>query len=155
MEYLEGITLAAEVFKGAMAPEQVVRYGAQIASGLAEAHAAGIVHRDLKPANIMLTRHGVKVLDFGLAKLAINGSITEKDGVMGTPAYMSPEQIEGRELSSSTDLFSLGLVLYEMSTRSLPFPGVSLGRLMIGDSSGKSSPPLKPTPRRAARTRHS
>ena len=97
MELLEGSTLAEEIGKGPMPPEQVARYGAQIASALAEAHAHAIVHRDLKPGNVMITRHGVKVLDFGLARLLEETGLTEMNLVMGTPRYMAPEQVEGRD----------------------------------------------------------
>jgi eukaryotic-like serine/threonine-protein kinase len=138
MEFIEGSTLAAEIKRGPLAPTTAARYGAQIAAALAEAHALGIVHRDLKPANIMLTRHGVKVLDFGLARMLSITGITETNAILGTPAYMSPEQIEGREPTSGTDLFALGLVLYEIFTGRLPFPGDSLGRML---SSG-AHPPL-------------
>ncbi len=130
MEFIEGSTLAAEIKKGPLAPETAARYGAQIASALAEAHSLGIVHRDLKPSNIMLTRHGVKVLDFGLAKMLSATGITETNAVMGTPAYMAPEQVDGREPGSAADLFSLGLVLYEMAVGKLPFPGASLGQML-------------------------
>jgi eukaryotic-like serine/threonine-protein kinase len=150
MEFIGGSTLAAEIKKAPLAIESVARYGAQIANALAEAHAAGIVHRDLKPSNIMLTRHGVKVLDFGVAKF-LSGSNTDSEtgitgtgGIMGTPAYMAPEQVEGLEPSSVTDLFSLGLVLYEMAAGRLPFPGASLGQML---SSG--SQPAMPTASRA------
>src|ERR1700735_1485916 len=101
MEFIEGSTLGAEIKKGPLAPEAAARYGAQIAGALAEAHSLGIVHRDLKPSNIMLTRHGVKVLDFGLAKISPDAKthaetgITETGAIMGTPAYMAPEQVEG------------------------------------------------------------
>ncbi len=142
MEFIDGSTLAAEIKKGPLAPELVARYGAQIASALAEAHALGIVHRDLKPPNVMVTRHGVKVLDFGLAKVLSETGITETNGVMGTPAYMAPEQVEGREPSSVADLFSLGLVLYEMSVGRLPFPGASLGQML---SSGSHAPVPAPS----------
>jgi eukaryotic-like serine/threonine-protein kinase len=130
MEFLEGSTLAAELKKGPLLPELAARYGAQIASALAEAHSLGIVHRDLKPSNIMLTRHGVKVLDFGLAKVLSTTGITETNAVMGTPAYMSPEQVDGREPGIAADLFSLGLVLYEMAVGKLPYPGASLGQML-------------------------
>jgi serine/threonine protein kinase len=130
MEFIEGSTLAAEIKKGPLAPETAARYGAQIAGALAEAHARGIVHRDLKPSNIMVTPHGVKVLDFGLAKMLSDPGITESNAIMGTPAYMAPEQVEGREPTSTTDLFALGLVLYEMAVGKLPFPGASLGQML-------------------------
>ena len=130
MEFIEGSTLAAEIKKGPLAPVMVARYGAQIAGALVEAHLLGIVHRDLKPPNIMLTRHGVKVLDFGLAKMLATTGITETDAVMGTLAYMAPEQLESQEPTAATDLFALGLVLFEMSVGRLPFPGASLGRML-------------------------
>ncbi len=146
MELIEGSTLAAEIKKGPLAPEIATRYAAQIASALAEAHALGILHRDLKPSNIMLTRHGVKVLDFGLAKMLSATGITETDSIMGTPAYMAPEQIEGREPGSAADLFSLGLVLYEMAVGKLPFPGASLGQML---SSGAQTAVPAPSRERA------
>jgi serine/threonine protein kinase len=149
MEFLEGSTLAATIKQQPFPPELVARYGAQIADALAEAHSVRIVHRDLKPSNIMLTRHGVKVLDFGLAKIvpgnrtALDARITETGSIMGTPAYMAPEQVEGHEPSHASDLFSLGLVIYEMLTGRLPFPGASLGQLL---SSG-TQVPLPEVPR--------
>src|SRR5579884_175250 len=104
MEFIEGATLSAEIRKGPLPPELVARYGAQIAGALAEAHSLGIVHRDLKPANIMLTRHGVKVLDFGLATLPGSADLTGPNAMMGTPAYMAPEQVNGLEPGPATDL---------------------------------------------------
>ncbi len=97
----------------------------QIADALAEAHAHGIVHRDLKPANIMLTSKGVKVLDFGLAKMAEPAveSLTAVDALIGTPAYMAPEQLEGRPADQRADIYALGLVLYEMLTGNRLSPG--------------------------------
>ncbi len=146
MEYIEGSTLATEIKKGPMAPELVARYGAQIAGALAEAHSRDIVHRDLKPANIMLTRHGVKVLDFGLAKMLSETGLTGTNAVMGTPAYMAPEQVEGREPTALADLFALGLVLYEMALGKLPFPGASFGQML---SSGSQEIVHAPSKRRA------
>src|ERR1035438_3745312 len=139
MELLEGFTLADEIKKGPLAIEQVARYGAQIAAALAEAHAHGIVHRDLKPGNIMVTRHGAKVLDFGLAKMVSEAALTEANVVMGTPMYMAPEQVEGRESDARTDLFALGLVLYEMTAGRLPFPGKSLGRMQVSGAAAAAS----------------
>ena len=146
MEFIQGSTLAEEIAKGPPAPETAARYGAQIASALAEAHALGIVHRDLKPSNVMVTRHGVKVLDFGLAKTTAEAQphpdpgITETGSVMGTPAYMSPEQAEGHPPDGLGDLFSLGLLIYEMAAGRLPFPGASLGQ-MLGSSAQLAVPP--------------
>jgi serine/threonine protein kinase len=134
MELLDGFTLADEIKKGPMSISSVARYGAQIASALVESHSHRIVHRDLKPRNIMVTRHGVKVLDFGLAKVVADVGITETQVLLGTPAYMAPEQVEGREANSATDLFALGLVLYEMATGTLPFPEKSLGHMMAHGS---------------------
>ncbi len=130
MELVEGETLAARLKRGELSTEETLRYATQIAEALAEAHAHDIVHRDLKPSNIMVTRHGVKVLDFGLAKMLSEAGITETRAVMGTPAYMAPEQAEGREPTAATDLFSFGLVLYEMATGKLPFPGASLAQML-------------------------
>src|SRR6516162_11571114 len=127
MEYMEGETLAKRLEKGPLPLEQVLKYGAQIADALDRAHRAGIVHRDLKPGNIMLTATGAKLLDFGLAKsvspLASGMTLTadtprvamtEEGTIVGTFQYMSPEQIEGKELDSRSDIFSFGAVLYEM-----------------------------------------
>ncbi len=136
MELLDGSTLADEIKKSPLTWEQIFRYGAQIASALAEAHARGIVHRDLKPGNIMVTRHGVKVMDFGLARMASEAALTVANTVMGTPEYMAPEQLRGWEADNRTDLFALGLVLYEMTAGKVPFPGRSLGRMLIDGSVG-------------------
>ena len=116
MELVDGETLAARLKKGKLSIDETLRYGAQIADALAAAHAKGIVHRDLKPANVMVTKTGVKVLDFGLAKSLQDETLTASRAVMGTPAYMAPEQREGKEADARTDIFALGLVLYEMAT---------------------------------------
>jgi Tol biopolymer transport system component len=116
MELVEGETLAARLKRGKLSANETIRIGAQIAEALAVAHAKGIVHRDLKPGNIMLTKSGVKVLDFGLAKSAIDPSITAEGGVIGTPAYMAPERFEGRDADARSDIYALGLVLAEMAT---------------------------------------
>jgi serine/threonine protein kinase/tetratricopeptide (TPR) repeat protein len=141
MELVEGQCLDHRIPAGGMAVGQIVEIAGAMADALASAHEKGIVHRDLKPANVMLTRDGrVKVLDFGLAKdiagnLATGATMTS-DGhtqaglVMGTPAYMSPEQISGRPLDHRTDIFSLGVVLYEMATGLRPFQGASSAELL-------------------------
>ena len=138
MECVEGETLAKRLEKGSLPLEQVLKYGAQIADALDKAHRAGIVHRDLKPGNIMLTPTGAKLLDFGLAKpvaplanLATlsatkqESPVTEAGTVVGTFQYMSPEQVEGKELDGRSDIFSLGAVLYEMLTGQRAFQGKS------------------------------
>src|SRR5208283_2189017 len=116
MELLEGEVLAERLKRGKLSLEQTLLYGAQICDALAAAHAKGIVHRDLKPANIMLTKSGVKVLDFGLAKTAQDLNVTAARDLIGTPAYMAPEQFEGRPVDARTDVYALGLVLAEMAT---------------------------------------
>jgi eukaryotic-like serine/threonine-protein kinase len=125
MELLEGETLAARLNKGPLALVLVLRYGAQIADTLAAAHLKGITHRDLKPGNIMVTKAGVKLLDFGLAKTAPaeGDAPPSSHAVRGTPAYMAPEQMEGGECDARTDIFALGLILYEMATSKRLAPG--------------------------------
>jgi Tol biopolymer transport system component len=124
MELVEGETLAARIRRGALPVRDVLRYGAQVAGALAAAHDKNTTHRDLKPANVMITKNGVKVLDFGLAKCATHdGTITRTGAVMGTPAYMAPEQLEGKEADARTDIFALGHTLYEMATAKRVVPG--------------------------------
>ncbi len=139
MECLEGETLAKRLEKGPLPLEQVLKYGAQIADALDKAHRSGVVHRDLKPGNIMLTPTGAKLLDFGLARPAapaLTGAtlmtamtprspMTEEGTIVGTFQYMSPEQVEGKEVDSRSDIFSLGGVLYEMVTGKRAFEGKS------------------------------
>jgi tetratricopeptide (TPR) repeat protein/predicted Ser/Thr protein kinase len=116
MELVQGETLAARLKSGAIAVTTALQYASQIAAALAEAHAKGIVHRDLKPGNIMIANTGVKVLDFGLASLQGDQTLTAERMVMGTPAYMAPEQREARPADARTDIFAFGCVLYEMLT---------------------------------------
>ncbi|WP_348260610.1 protein kinase [Telmatobacter sp. DSM 110680] len=116
MELVDRETLSARLKRGKLSISDTIRFGAQIAEALAVAHAKGIVHRDLKPANIMLTKSGVKVLDFGLAKSAADPSFTQAGGVMGTPAYLAPERLEGKEADFRSDIFALGLILAEMTS---------------------------------------
>jgi serine/threonine protein kinase len=136
MECVEGETLAKRLEKGPLALEQVLKYGAQVADALDKAHRSGVVHRDLKPGNIMLTATGAKLLDFGLAKPAVAPAsaatltaaatpMTQEGTIVGTFQYMSPEQVEGKELDVRSDIFSLGAVLYEMLTGQRAFPGKS------------------------------
>jgi predicted Ser/Thr protein kinase len=134
MEYVKGETLAARLKKGALPISDVLRYGAQIADALAEAHSKTITHRDLKPANIMISKSGVKVLDFGLAKFATSGdTLTQLGAVMGTPGYMAPEQTEGKEADARTDIYALGLVLYEMAAGKRIAQGQSLALDSLSD----------------------
>ena len=139
MECVEGETLAKRLEKGPLPFEQALKFGAQIANALDKAHRSGVVHRDLKPGNIMLTPTGAKLLDFGLAKPALPlasvatltaavtqySPMTEQGAIVGTFQYMSPEQVEGKEVDGRSDIFSLGAVLYEMVTGRRAFEGKS------------------------------
>src|SRR5271157_2285731 len=125
MELVEGRPL-----KGPLPVKQAIEYGIQIADALAAAHAAGIVHRDLKPANILVTQKGsVKVLDFGLAKLAEQEGApasTQTAGLVGTPGYLAPEQIEGKPADTRSDIFAFGCIVYELLSGRRAFPGETI-----------------------------
>jgi eukaryotic-like serine/threonine-protein kinase len=145
MELLEGETVKDRIARGALSAEEIVRYAMEIADALTAAHAKGIVHRDVKPANIFLVtmpngKSQAKVLDFGLAKIGfeVRGaqesrslSLTSAGATVGTLAYMSPEQARGEPLDIRSDLFSLGIVLYEMATRQVPFRGATSALLFV------------------------
>ena len=151
MELLEGRTLRDRMAAGRLPLDTVVNFAIQIAEALGAAHAKGIVHRDIKPANVFVTSDGrAKVLDFGLAKLVAESDavaaaatvtaipatpkpfVTAPGQTMGTIAYMSPEQVRGEDLDERTDIFSCGVVIYEMVTGSLPFQGATTGVLFDG-----------------------
>ena len=124
MEYVEGETLRDRVRKGPLKPEEAVDIVSQVAAGLGEAHGKDIIHRDIKSANLMVTAKGqAKVMDFGLAKLRGGSSLTKSQTTIGTVAYMSPEQARGEELDQRTDIWSLGVVFYELLSGKLPFQG--------------------------------
>jgi serine/threonine-protein kinase len=122
MELLDGETIAARLKRGPLPTDEALRYAAQIVAALADAHEHGIVHRDLKPGNIMLTKSGAKVLDFGLATREGDDSLTASRMVMGTPAYMAPEQREGKPADARSDIYSFGCVLHDMLTCARHFP---------------------------------
>jgi len=148
MEYLEGETLADRLLKGALPIEQFLRYGIEIADALDKAHRQGILHRDLKPGNVMLTKSGVKLLDFGLARLEApakggvfsslsiaptelpGAGLTAEGTILGTFQYMAPEQLEGKEADARSDIFAFGAVLYEMATARKAFTGKSQASLI-------------------------
>lgn len=141
MELIEGETLAARLERGPLPVGELLDKAAQLTDALVQAHRAGLVHRDLKPANLMLTGSGVKLLDFGLARPAlpprpdeasdethtVDAPLTTSGAVVGTFAYMAPEQLEGREADERSDIFALGCVLYEMATGRRPFGGRDTG----------------------------
>ncbi len=145
MEFIDGETLRSHIHGKPLPLEEILKLGIQIAEALDAAHAEGIIHRDIKPANIFVTKRGqAKVLDFGLAKLvpkgiagvdaAFGGQPSDSSSIVGiisgTPSYMSPEQVRGDDLDPRTDIFSLGLVLYEMATGRQAFGGGTGGMII-------------------------
>ena len=177
MEFLEGESLADRLGKGALPTEQILRYGIEIADALDKAHRQGIVHRDLKPGNVMITKTGVKLLDFGLAKpliaagarpvsgasvlateAQVSQPLTERGTVLGTFQYMAPEQLEGGEADGRSDIFAFGAVLYEMATGRKAFIGKSqaslIGSILKDDppSVTEASPMIPPALNRVVKT---
>jgi serine/threonine protein kinase/tetratricopeptide (TPR) repeat protein len=162
LELLKGETLAQRIARGRLLIDEVMRFGSQLADALDAAHSAGIVHRDIKPANMFVTERGdLKVLDFGLAKRetagadldtsaptigGTDGPLTTPGTTMGTVHYMSPEQVRAETLDARTDIFSAGVVLYEMATGQLPFDGPSPGVIFAAILGAQPEPPSSLNP---------
>ena len=154
LELIEGESLADRLAKGPLPLPLLLSCAIQIASGLAAAHRHGIIHRDLKPGNVMLTKSGAKLLDFGLARLVEDESVTEsvsarpteeeplteEGAILGTFQYMAPEQLEGRRADTRTDVFAFGALLYEMATGRKAFEGMTRNRLIVAIVSSQPAP---------------
>ncbi len=154
MEFVDGRTLADCLAAAPLPLEQAITYAIQLADALAKAHREGIVHRDLKPGNVMVTKSGIKVLDFGLAKtsaapVAVAGfsmlpttppNLTAHGAILGTFQYMAPEQLEGKDADARTDIFAFGAVLYEMVTGNKAFAGSSQASLISAIMSSEPPP---------------
>ncbi|MBI2833133.1 MAG: tetratricopeptide repeat protein [Acidobacteria bacterium] len=155
MEYVEGETLAARLERGRPPLQEIVAIARQLAAGLAHAHEQGVIHRDLKPSNVVLTsQDSVKILDFGLATMAAREALgpldetksvwdgrTAAGAILGTPAYMSPEQLLGRELDPRSDLYSFGVILYQMTAGRLPFEADDIVSLAVAVASAPAPDP--------------
>jgi serine/threonine protein kinase len=143
MELIEGVSLADRIASQRPTPPEAVRIIREVAIGLAEAHDLGIIHRDVKPDNIMITRRGVKILDFGIARDVSPRQqevLTRAHVVLGTPDYMSPEQATGKTLDGRSDIFALGIVLYESISGRLPFGGTTPTETMVKIASAPPQP---------------
>ena len=148
MEYVSGEDLKSIIrMTGPMSPGKTVGVARQVSEGLAEAHRLGVVHRDLKPQNIMIDREGnVRIMDFGIARSAKVKGMTGAGVVVGTPEYMAPEQFEGKEADARSDIYALGVVLYEMVTGRLPFEGETFVSIALKQKTGTPRTPKEFNP---------
>jgi eukaryotic-like serine/threonine-protein kinase len=152
MEFIDGVSLAKQMETGPVPPAQAAAIGAQVLDALAYAHAHGVVHRDIKPANIMLTGGGgldrkvVKLMDFGIAHMQADKRLTQTGGAVGSISYMSPEQIRGAEPDPRSDIYSLGITLYEVVTGRRPFVADSDYQLMSAHLQAVPQPPIEIVP---------
>jgi serine/threonine protein kinase len=141
MAYIEGLTVKDKIAERPLNLDEVLDIAAQTAQGLQAAHESGVVHRDIKSANVMVTPQGqAKIMDFGLAQLADRSKLTNTTTILGTPAYMSPEQALGEKTDRRTDIWSLGVVLYEMVTGRLPFEGERQEAVLHGITNEEPEP---------------
>ncbi len=142
MEFIEGRDLSSILEERKLAPEEAVKILRQVSSALEAAHAEGVVHRDLKPQNVMIEPNGrVVVMDFGLARSMENSGLTQAGAIMGTPAYMSPEQAKGLSADERSDIFALGIIFYQMLTGVVPFKGESALASLLLRTQGPPAPP--------------
>jgi len=147
MELLEGTELRKRMLEGEIPPAEALNIARQVADGLGFAHERGVVHRDIKPANIMLLPRGqAKIMDFGIARMRLADIKTSTGIVLGTPKYMSPEQIEGAPVDHRSDIFSLGIVLYEMLTGARLFSGEDAPQIMHNVAHLEHEPPTRVNP---------
>jgi eukaryotic-like serine/threonine-protein kinase len=146
MELLEGTDLRTRMLKEGVTALEAVEIARQVADGLGYAHQRGIVHRDIKPGNIMLNAGAAKIMDFGLARMRMSDHKTSTGMVLGTPRYMSPEQISGQSLDHRTDVFSLGIVLYEMLTGTRLYSGENIEQVEHAITTTEHVPPTRVVP---------
>ena len=151
MEYVEGESLLAVIQRGVIAWPRAVKIAIQIASALARAHQMSVIHRDLKPENIMLMPNfiedeAVKLMDFGIAKIIDLPSLTFSEQLFGTPGYIAPEYVEGLPIDARADLYSLGVLIYEMVTRSLPYDARGQAEMLLKPLTSAPTPPTMKTP---------
>ncbi|WP_158823583.1 serine/threonine-protein kinase [Granulicella sp. S156] len=147
MEFVEGFTLEHRGQQGAMPGGEVVQYISQTLSALSYAHARGVVHRDIKPANIMVTSHGIaKLMDFGIAKSAVDNNLTRPGTTMGSLYYMSPEQVRGTTVDARSDIYSIGIVLYELLAGHRPFEADTTFTILNKQLNEQPRPPIEVNP---------